>query len=245
MLSGVNFMIRYSIIQDKNPREIVLLRGTGCCWRRCTFCDYHLDSSPDKKENHLLNKSVLSNVTGIFKHLEVINSGSFTELDTATLNDLVELCSDKKIAILHFECHWLYRNKIPALREMFLKVGTTLKIKTGVESFDYKFRENVLCKGINEQDPAKIAEQFDECCLLFGITGQTTDGMRRDIEIGLKYFERVCINIFVKNKTKIEPNKTVVDDFINNVMPEYQKNPRVDILLNNTDFGVGGRENAK
>lgn len=85
-------MVRYSIIDNKNPREIVLLRGVGCAWRGCTFCDYHLDSSPKKQENFLLNKTVLDNVTGIYNHLEIINSGSFTELDNDTLNYIVDVC---------------------------------------------------------------------------------------------------------------------------------------------------------
>lgn len=233
-------MVRYSIIDNKNPREIVLLRGVGCAWRGCTFCDYHLDSSPKKQENFLLNKTVLDNITGIYNHLEIINSGSFTELDNDTLNYIVDVCKKKCIKILHFECHWLYRDKIPDLRDTFSSVGTILKIKTGVETFDYNFREKVFNKGIIEQNPAKIAEQFDECCLLFGIAGQTVESMCNDIETGLKYFERVCINIFVKNKTKIKPDESVINDFINNVMPKYENNSRVDILLNNTDFGVGG-----
>ena len=57
-------MVRYSILHEKNPREIVLLRGTGCRWRKCTFCDYHLDSSPDEAENWRLNQEVLQQVTG-------------------------------------------------------------------------------------------------------------------------------------------------------------------------------------
>ena len=36
---------RYAVIEEKNPREIVMLRGLGCTWRRCRFCDYHLDSA--------------------------------------------------------------------------------------------------------------------------------------------------------------------------------------------------------
>ena len=39
--------VRYSVITEKNPREIVMLRGSGCKWRRCRFCDYHLDFSKD------------------------------------------------------------------------------------------------------------------------------------------------------------------------------------------------------
>ena len=69
-----NKIQRYSVIPDKNPREIVLLRGAGCKWRRCRFCDYHLDFSADETANFELNQKVLSQVTGIFHKLEVINS---------------------------------------------------------------------------------------------------------------------------------------------------------------------------
>ena len=31
-MSEQNLMPRYSVITDKNPREIVLLRGDGCKW---------------------------------------------------------------------------------------------------------------------------------------------------------------------------------------------------------------------
>lgn len=234
-------MVRYSIIENKNPREIVLLRGRGCSWRKCTFCDYHLDSSNKLEENFILNRSILDKVSGIYRHLEVINSGSFTELDEQTIAKIEKICLEKKIHTLHFECHWLYRNQIPALRKRFEQVGTTLKIKTGVESFDYDFRENFLKKGISEANPAKISEQFDECCLLFGLSGQTTEGMINDIKTGLEYFERVCVNIFVEN-SKLTPDNQVIQSFIKNVMPLYQSNDQVDILLNNTDFGVGSKE---
>lgn len=232
-------MVRYSIIHDKNPREILLLRGLGCKWRKCAFCDYHLDCSPDEAENLRINREVMANVTGIYKHLEVINSGSFPELGEATLLELIELCREEEIHILHFECHYLYRDQIPIWREKFKEAGTVLKIKTGVESFDFNFRENVLKKGINEKDPAIIAESFDECCLLFGLSGQTLEGMSSDIKIALMYFERVCVNIFVENKTKLKADKSVISDFIKYIMPKYIDNDRVDILLNNTDFGVG------
>lgn len=235
-------MVRYSIIHEKNPREILLLRGTGCRWRRCVFCDYHLDSSLNEEENFILNIEAMSKVTGVYKHLEVINSGSFPELDKNTLEALLCLCREREIHTLHFECHWLYRDEIPGLRKLFAEVGTELKIKTGVESFDYDFRENVLYKGIAEREPAKIAEQFDECCLLFGLAGQTESSMRKDVETGLKYFERVCVNVFIENQTNFKPDESVIRVFETQVMPDYIGNGKVDILLNNTDFGVGGAE---
>lgn len=232
--------IRYSRITDKNRREIVMLRGFGCQWRRCKFCDYHFDCSDNAAENFALNKQVLDMVSGCYARLEVINSGSFTELDPATIDYIKEVCVSRKIEILHFECHWMHRAELCALREEFRELDVTLKIKTGVETFDYAFRESVLDKGIDEKSPKAIAEYFDECCLLQGIAGQTAESMRADIEIGLKNFERVCVNIMQENSCPIKPDARVIEAFMRDVFPQYRDNPRVDILLNNTDFGVGG-----
>ena len=91
-MSNVPFDCRYSKILEKNPREIVLLRGNGCKWRRCSFCDYHTDFSLDEQANFQLNSKVLAQVTGEFGRLEVINSGSFCDLDDATMNLLLDLC---------------------------------------------------------------------------------------------------------------------------------------------------------
>ncbi|WP_347996462.1 hypothetical protein [uncultured Eubacterium sp.] len=65
MVEGFN-PVRYSIIKGKCPREIVMLVGNGCKWRKCRFCDYHLDSSPDKEFNYKINKAELEKVTGMF-----------------------------------------------------------------------------------------------------------------------------------------------------------------------------------
>lgn len=45
-------MQRYSVISDKNPGEIVLLRGKGCRYKRCAFCDYHEDELQNEQENY-------------------------------------------------------------------------------------------------------------------------------------------------------------------------------------------------
>ena len=232
-------MERYSIITEKNPREIVLLRGFGCKWRKCSFCDYHLDFSKNAEDNFLLNKNVLDKVTGCYGKLEVINSGSFCELDSETREYVKEICFQRGISEIHFESHYMYKDLIPALREEFEKIGVQVKVKIGVETFEREFRENVMLKGIDEDDPAVIAGNFDEVCLLFGLTGQTVETMKADIETGLTYFERVCINIMVENTTKIIPDSGVIEKFIREIYPLYKENKRVDILLENTDFGVG------
>ena len=144
-------MERYSIINEKNSREIVLLRGSGCVYRKCIFCDYYADRCSDEDENFRLNKAVLEKVTGIFGDLEVINSGSVFELDKKTLDFIKQVCKEKKINTIHFEAHYLYRNKISQLRKDFADFD--LKMKLGLETFDYDFRENVLKKGSKRAVP--------------------------------------------------------------------------------------------
>lgn len=230
-------MERYSVIKEKNPREIVLLRGSGCVYKKCTFCDYHTDRCDNENENFALNKSVLDRVTGQFENLEVINSGSVFELDRNTLDLIKRLCSEKNIKTIHFESHYIYNKHIKRLRREF--GGFDLKMKLGLETFDYDFRENILHKGIDESRPEVIAENFDEANFLFGLSGQTVSSMERDITLGLKYFERICINIMCENSTAVKPDKAVISDFVNQLYPKYKDDSRIDILINNTDFGVG------
>ncbi len=230
-------MERYSVVADKRPREIVLLRGRGCVYKRCTFCDYHLDKSPDDEANFALNSQVLSHITGQFGELEVINSGSVFELDERTLALIKQICEQRHIHTLHFEAHWLYRARIAALREQFAPL--TLKMKLGLESFDYDLREGSLKKGIAERDPERIAQGFDEANFLVGITGQSVESLRRDFELGLALFERICVNVMCPNTTDVKPDAQVIAAFMEQLYPALEADPRVDVLVNNTDFGVG------
>lgn len=231
---------RYAVIHEKNPREIVMLRGKGCSWRRCRFCDYHLDSSEDEKANFKLNEEQLLKVTGIYQKLEVINSGSFVDLDEATLSLIEEICKKNHIDQVHFECHWRHRDAIANFRKRFGAHGIELKIKMGVETFDTLFRESYLDKGIDTDSPQEIAAYFDEVCLLFGIPGQTAEGMEHDIQTGLTYFERVCVNIMQENLKPIKPDPRVIAEFTRELYHKYIEDCRVDILMENTAFGVGG-----
>ncbi len=230
-------MERYNKILEKQQREIVLLRGSGCAYRKCTFCDYHLDKCTDQDANFALNRQVLEMVTGEFGDLEVINSGSVFELDPRTLALIRDICRRKEISVLHFESHYLYRNQIPALRQEFY--GLELKMKLGLETFDYDFRENILKKGIREHDPGIISRHFEEANFLFGIRGQTLASMERDISLGLAFFQRICVNIMCDNSTLVRPDREVISLFVKELYPKYKDNRRIDILINNTDFGVG------
>lgn len=235
----MNELNRYSVIHEKNPREIVLLRGNGCKWRKCTFCDYHLDFSLDEEANYELNKSVLRKVTGIYGELEIIDSGSMADLDEKTIALIKETCLAKNIHTVHIESHWIHREQITQAKEDFAVIGIKLVRKTGLESFDYDYRENVLLKGVDEKDPAVIASYFEEANFMQGIKGQTIEMMKNDIELGLKYFDRICLNVMTENSTRVKPDKELIARLVAEVYPAYADNDRVDILLNNTDFGVG------
>lgn len=232
-------MNRYAIISEKNPREIALLVGRGCFWKKCTFCDYHLDASKDPEQSFALNKQVLDQVTGQFSHLEIINSGSIFELDSQSLDYILATCVAKNIRTLHFEAHYSYHRLIAPCKERFAQHGIQLKFKIGVESFDEHLRETILCKGMGQVTAQQIAADFDECCLLIGFAGQTEQTIRADIQTGLAYFERICLNLFEACSAPLKPDQQVIELFMRDIYPEIANNKRIDILINNTDFGVG------
>lgn len=239
-------MERYSIIQEKNPREIVLLRGNGCKWKKCAFCDYHTDSSKDESANYALNREVLSKVTGQYHRLEVINSGSFIDLDQQTIAEIRNISVQKQIHTLHFECHWMHRKELNPFSRFFMEEGIRVIYKIGVETFHIPFREEVLRKGMGNVSPEEIASAgFSEINLLCGIDGLSAADTQNDIETGLRYFDRVCVNVMTENSTKIVPSRENIEAFVKEVYPVFRDNPRVDILLENTDFGVGGVNDAE
>ena len=143
-------MDRYALISTKMPREFVLLQGTGCRWRKCTFCDYHEDVSERPFE---VNEPVLRQVTGQYGVLDVINSGSAMELDEESISLIKEVIKEKKIHTLWFEAHYMYRKKLASFAEQF--APTHVKFRCGVETFDTILR-NSWRKGI----PARARRSF-------------------------------------------------------------------------------------
>ena len=228
-------MERYSVITEKNPREIVLLRAFPCAWGKCAFCDYIEDNGRNREEMEEQNRQVLSQVTGGLGVLEAINSGSCFELPRETLEDIKTIAGEKNIRRLIFESHWIYRHRLEELREFF-RIPVTNKI--GVETFDYDFRERVLNKHADFKSPQEVASFFDSICLMVGIKGQTKEMIRNDIAILKQYFSHGTVNVFNNNSTPIRRDEELVRWF----MEEYRwllDDPDVEVLYNITDFGVG------
>lgn len=231
-MQGMN---RYSRITNKHKREIVLLKGKPCKWGRCSFCDYIEDNSTNEELNHNINMDVLSNITGEFGSLEVINSGNIFELPRKTLDLIKKIVIEKNIHILFFESHWIYRKQIEGMRDFF---GIKTIVKTGLESFNREFREKVLIKGFKYQNIDEIKTYFDSVCLMVGIKGQTKEMIKKDIDLAMKHFDHFTINIFVENSTNIKPDPELIKWF----QKEYQwldSEHKCDVLWVNTDFGVG------
>lgn len=228
-------MDRYSKITNKNVREIVLLKAFPCAWGKCAFCDYIDDNSKDEQAMVRLNSEVLKNVTGEFGVLEVIDSASCFELPKATLEEIRNIIREKHISKLFFESHWIYRKKLQQMRDY---MGIPVVYKIGIETFDNDFRENVLNKHADFKTPEEVAAYFDSPCLMVGIQGQTKEMIDRDIEILKTYFKLGTINIYTNNTTPIRRDDELVTWFAQKYK-YLDDDPSVEVLWQNTDFGVG------
>lgn len=227
-------MNRYAIIEKKFPREFVLLQGRGCRWGKCRFCDYHTDRSDAPYET---NCQVLQQVTGVHGTLDVINSGSAIELDSQTIALLQQIVREKKIKTIWFEMHYMYRYRLKEFATLF--APTQVKFRCGIESFDGKQR-NRWNKGIaTHVTPADVAEYFDGVCLLCCTQGDTQERIIRDIATARQYFEYTSVNVFNNNTTEIQQDPALASWFAQEIYPTLIDDERIEVLIENTDLGVG------
>lgn len=227
-------MDRYAVIRTKLPREFVLLQGTGCRWGKCTFCNYHTDVSDNP---FAVNCEVLARVTGETGVLDMINSGSAMELDAQTLQMLKDVVRDKGIHTLWFEAHFMYRNRLEAFAAQF--APAKVKFRCGIESFDAAQRKR-WNKGVPEWvTAADVARYFAGICLLCCTDDDTPLRIAADIETAKQYFEYFSVNLFCNNGTAVKRNDELVAWFTQNIYPCIKDDERVEVLIENTDLGVG------
>ena len=231
-------MQRYSKVLGKNKREMVMLKGFPCKWGRCTFCDYIEDNSKNEKEIISFNKEVLKNVTGEFKVLDVINSGSIFELPDESLKDIREIIISKGIEKLFVECHWIYKERLDEMRKFF---GIEIIFRCWVVTFYNDFIMIFLNKGAGFKEYTEVNKYFDSICLLVGIKGQTKEMIERDIEILENHFKLGCVNVYVENTTSLKRDEELIKWFAEKY--SYLKdNERIEVLFHNTDLGVGSED---
>ena len=227
-------MERYALIHTKMPREFVLLQGTGCRWRKCTFCDYHQDVSENP---FTLNESVLRQVSGHYGVLDVINSGSALELDDDTIALINQVVKEKQIHTLWFEAHYMYRKKLADFASRF--APTKVKFRCGVETFDPTLREEWK-KGIPASvTPEDVAKYFQGVCLLCCTQGESKERIFNDIRIAREHFEYFSVNVFCNNSTPVKQDSELAGWFAREVYPQIKDVDGIEVLMENTDLGVG------
>ena len=227
-------MVRYAVIHTVMPREFVLLQGKGCKWKQCTFCDYYTDVSADP---YAVNREVLTSVTGVYGVLDVINSGSAMELDELTIKEIKRVVKEKNIHTLWFEAHYMYRHKLTKFAEQF--EGVEVKFRCGIESFDSALREQWkkgVAAAVTVED---VAKYFQGVCLLCCTEGDSKERIIRDIALAEQYFEYASVNVFCENTTRVKRDENLKKWFVREVYPELIQSKKIEILMNNTDLGVG------
>ena len=231
--------IRYSKVEGKFHREIVLLKSFPCAYGKCSFCNYIEDNSNNEEEINEVNLKVLKEITGEFGVLEVINSGSVFEIPKKTLEKIREVVYEKDIKILYFEIFYSYLSRLDEIINYFNeKKKVEIRFRTGIESFDNDFRRNVYKKNIllDEKKIKELSEKIYSVCLLIATQGQTKEMIKTDIEMGLKYFKAITINVFVDNGTVVKRDAELVKWFVQD-MKHLFNNDRVEILIDNKDLG--------
>ena len=159
------------------------------------------------------------------------------ELDADTIELLKRVVKEKGIHTLWFEAHYMYRHRLLDFASQF--APAKVKFRCGVETFNTALR-NKWQKGIPENvQPEDIAHFFDGVCLLCCTEGENKECIINDIEIADRFFEYFSVNIFCNNTTSVKQDKELAAWFVQNVYQQIKDNPKIEILLENTELGVG------
>ncbi len=228
-------LIRYAKFRGNMPREVVLLKGLPCIWSRCSFCDYIDDNTEDEAWIQRVAGETLSQVTGEFGRLQVINSGSIQELPLKVRERIRDLLGAKGIHQFFTESYWAYRKDFDATRRFF-NVDTHLFV--GVETFDDGLRNGILNKSMHFT-PEELAAATDSVCLMVGFKGQTRDIIGRDVDILLEKFKYGIINLFTENRLSEGLMDEEIKAWFRAEYAGLDAHPNLNVLWHNTDFGVG------
>ncbi len=176
-------------------------------------------------------------MTGEMGVLDIINSGSAMELDEQTLCMIEQVVKEKNIHTLWFEAHYMYRHKLQAFAARF--APATVKFRCGIESFDPLLR-SAWRKGVGEGvTAADVAQYFQGICLLCCTQGDSKVRILNDIALAKEHFEYFSVNVFCNNSTDVKLDTELAEWFRELVVPALADDNRIEVLMENTDLGVG------
>ena len=180
---------------------------------------------------------MLRQVTGHYGVLDVINSGSALELDDDTIALINQVVKEKQIHTLWFEAHYMYRKKLADFASRF--APAKVKFRCGVETFDPTLREEWK-KGIPASvTPEDVAKYFQGVCLICCTQGDSKERILNDIRIAREHFEYFSVNVFCNNSTPVKQNSELAGWFAREVYPQIKDADGIEVLMENTDLGVG------
>ncbi|MBO7317837.1 MAG: hypothetical protein J6U43_03855, partial [Bacteroidales bacterium] len=95
-------------------------------------------------------------------------------------------------------------------------------------------------KGIAEDvQPTDVARYFDGVCLLCCTQGDSRERIMHDIATAREHFEYASINVFNNNTTEVQQDSELAHWFAQEMYPTLIDDKRIEVLINNTDLGVG------
>jgi hypothetical protein len=114
-----------------------------------------------------------------------------------------------------------------------------VKFRCGVETFSPTLR-NHWKKGIPSEVTAEdVAKYFQGVCLLCCTEGESRERILSDIALARKNFEYFSVNVFCNNSTPVRQDKDLAQWFDTEVYPQIKEEPKIEVLMENTDLGVG------
>ena len=85
----------------------------------------------------------------------------------------------------------------------------------------------------------EVAAYFQGVCLLCCTQGDSQERIRRDIALAEQYFEYASVNLFCENTTHVKRDNDLANWFVQEVYPQLKQSEKIEILIDNTDLGVG------
>ena len=73
----------------------------------------------------------------------------------------------------------------------------------------------------------------------FRYTSRNQEHILKDIELARKHFEYFSMNVFCNNSTQVKPDKELTKWFAREVYPHIKDEDGIEVLMENTDLGVG------
>ena len=69
--------------------------------------------------------------------------------------------------------------------------------------------------------------------------GESRERILTDINLARQHFEYFSVNVFCNNSTSVRQDKALAQWFANEVCPQIKEDPKIEVLMENTDLGVG------